>query len=233
MRADITLTKGEKFFIMENRDKQLPSKYSTEKHEPFHERLRYERHRHGWSQADVAAKIDSDTKSVGRWERGEAFPSPYHRYRLLELFGKNAQEMGLVEAGTDSTSKVSPKSLPSTIADVTRQINEQLEQLEEESQIRVQGISQAGQNIDKKQGIELEKQWLELLEKRLEVQKKEVEYALEMAKKVVDTLRPNADVATRAKLIQTLLPQTLLPNFLQLLSEKGLELTLTALEDEE
>ena len=218
---------------MENRGNQSPfTKHIEEKRSLFHELLRHERQHRGWSQADVAEKIGSDSKSVGRWERGETFPSPYHRYKLLELFNKDAQEMGLVEAGTNNSSKDSSANLISAIADITRQFIQQLEKLTEEDHIRVEGTSQAEQNIDKKQRIELEKQWLELLERRLVVQKKEVEYALEVASKVVDMLQPDADAATKAKFIQALLPQTLLPNFLQLLSNKGLELAFIEPEHE-
>ena len=61
----------------------------------FHEQLRYERERRGWSQADLAEKTGCDTKTVGRWESGERLPRPYHRQLLCELFGKNAEELGL------------------------------------------------------------------------------------------------------------------------------------------
>ncbi len=74
-----------------------------------------------------------------------------------------------------------------------------------------------------KQKFELEKQRLEMLEKRLEIQRKEIEYALEVAGELIDALQPNADQATRAMAIQTLLP-----NILQLQNGKGLELALPA-----
>jgi WD40 repeat protein/transcriptional regulator with XRE-family HTH domain len=63
---------------------------------PFHEQLRHERELRGWSQADLAEKVDCDTKTVGRWEGGIGFPRPYHRQKLCETFGKNAEELGLV-----------------------------------------------------------------------------------------------------------------------------------------
>lgn len=63
---------------------------------PFHEQLRYERERRGWSQADLAEKVGCDTKTVSRWESGERFPRPYHRQTFCELFGKNAEELGLL-----------------------------------------------------------------------------------------------------------------------------------------
>lgn len=67
-----------------------------ERPQPFNVQLRYERERRGWSQADVASKVGSDPKTVARWERGKSLPRPYHRQVLCELFGKNAEEFGLI-----------------------------------------------------------------------------------------------------------------------------------------
>lgn len=77
---------------------------------PFHVQLRYERERRGWSQADVASKVGSDPKTVGRWEHGKTLPRPYHRQVLCELFGKNAEEFGLV---SEQSAIISP-ALPET-----------------------------------------------------------------------------------------------------------------------
>ncbi len=63
---------------------------------PFHEQLRRERELRGWSQADLAEKVGCEMKTVGRWEGGMGFPRPYHRQKLCEIFGKNAEELGLV-----------------------------------------------------------------------------------------------------------------------------------------
>src|SRR5947208_8610502 len=63
----------------------------------WHQKLRYERKLRGWSQAYIAEMIGSDLKTVGRWEQGKAFPSPHFRQRLVELFGKNAEELELLE----------------------------------------------------------------------------------------------------------------------------------------
>src|SRR6266702_6446432 len=56
--------------------------------------LRREREKRGWSQADVATRIGSNAKTVGRWERGLSFPSPYSQQKLLELFGDD--ELGFL-----------------------------------------------------------------------------------------------------------------------------------------
>lgn len=62
----------------------------------FQNILRGERAQRGWSQADVAEKIGSDPKTVGRWERGITFPGPYMCQKLSELYGKSLQDLGLV-----------------------------------------------------------------------------------------------------------------------------------------
>lgn len=66
------------------------------KQQPWHQKLKRERLRRGWSQADVAERIGSNTKTVSRWEQGKAFPGPYLRQKLAELYGKSTEELGLV-----------------------------------------------------------------------------------------------------------------------------------------
>lgn len=63
---------------------------------PFHEQLKYERERRGWSQEDIADKVGCDTKTVGRWENGLSLPRSFLRQKLVELFGKDAEEFGLL-----------------------------------------------------------------------------------------------------------------------------------------
>ena len=58
--------------------------------------LRQERQRRGWSRAYIAEKIGvADPKTIGRWERGDAFPSSYFLQRLCALFEMPAEELGL------------------------------------------------------------------------------------------------------------------------------------------
>ncbi len=60
------------------------------------EQLRQERQRRGWSRQYVAEQIGvADPKTIGRWERGVAFPSSYFLQRLCTLFGMLAQDLGL------------------------------------------------------------------------------------------------------------------------------------------
>lgn len=75
---------------------------------PFYEQLRYERQIRGWSQEDVAKRINCDTKAISRWEKGENLPQPYLRQALCQLFDKNAEELGLTESA--SRSAVDPAS---------------------------------------------------------------------------------------------------------------------------
>ena len=60
------------------------------------EQLRRERQRRGWSRQYVAEQIGvADPKTIGRWERGVAFPSSYFLQKLCTLFGMLAQDLGL------------------------------------------------------------------------------------------------------------------------------------------
>jgi transcriptional regulator with XRE-family HTH domain len=61
------------------------------------EKLRQERFRQGWSQVDVANKVGSDPKTVGRWERGVTTPTPYFCQKLCQLYDKTPQELGLLK----------------------------------------------------------------------------------------------------------------------------------------
>lgn len=70
--------------------------------ESFQDILRRERVLRGWSQADVAEQIGSNSKTVGRWERGLTFPSPYLCQQLSKLYGKTPQELGLVRGESRS-----------------------------------------------------------------------------------------------------------------------------------
>ena len=66
-----------------------------------HEQLRQERQRRGWSRAYIAEQIGvADPKTIGRWERGSAFPSAYFLQKLCALFGMPAEELGLWQRET-------------------------------------------------------------------------------------------------------------------------------------
>lgn len=61
--------------------------------------LRRERVLRGWSQQHVAEAIEApDASYVSRWERGVVSPSPFYQERLCRLFGRNAEELGLLDA---------------------------------------------------------------------------------------------------------------------------------------
>lgn len=63
----------------------------------FPRQLRAEREQRGWSQARVAELLETDIKTVSRWERGIVTPAPYLREKLCALFGKSPQAFGLLE----------------------------------------------------------------------------------------------------------------------------------------
>lgn len=58
-------------------------------------RLRQERERHGWSQSELATRIGTNQVSISRWEQGLIMPGPYFRQRLVEVFEKSLEVLGL------------------------------------------------------------------------------------------------------------------------------------------
>ncbi len=70
--------------------------------------LKLERELRGWSQARVAAELQVTSRTIARWEQGQATPYPYYRERLCSLFEKNAYELGLSEVEDDEQQAVVP-----------------------------------------------------------------------------------------------------------------------------
>jgi len=50
-------------------------------------RLREQRELRGWTQEQLAEKVEASAVTVSRWESG-ILPSLYHRRKLCELFGR-------------------------------------------------------------------------------------------------------------------------------------------------
>lgn len=61
------------------------------------EQIRQERIRRNWRQQDLADHLGTTVVTIQRWERGSQQPSAYYRVKLCALFGKSAEELGLVE----------------------------------------------------------------------------------------------------------------------------------------
>ena len=59
----------------------------------FSERLRNEREKRGWSQAELAEKIHVSRQSVSKWETGKNYPSIEVIIDLSDLFGITIDEM--------------------------------------------------------------------------------------------------------------------------------------------
>jgi len=77
------------------------------------ERLRQERQRRGWSREYVAEQIGiADVKTIGRWERGAAFPRAYFLQKLCALFGMLAQDLGLYLEESSSLPTTGPLQTP-------------------------------------------------------------------------------------------------------------------------
>lgn len=71
------------------------------KHLPFNQELRRQRKLRGWSQAVLAERIESDVKTVSRWELGKTLPSPFHRQKLIEVFSASTSALDEAKAATE------------------------------------------------------------------------------------------------------------------------------------
>src|SRR5207245_321109 len=76
-------------------------------------RLRRAREERGWTQKQVALEIQHrwpdaavTEDDVRRWENGKRHPSPYYRYKLCDIFGMRAAELGLLEDEPEPASLV-------------------------------------------------------------------------------------------------------------------------------
>lgn len=75
------------------------------------------RRRKGWSQEDLAEKLEVRRSTVSEWERGVTSPYPTHIQRLCEVFSMTPEELGLHSNHTTDDLVVSGKC----IADVIKQ----------------------------------------------------------------------------------------------------------------
>lgn len=69
---------------------------------PRNQALRQARTLRGWSQMALARQLETSTKNISRWERGETIPSPFYRERLCQLFGVDALSLGLLTSALDN-----------------------------------------------------------------------------------------------------------------------------------
>ncbi len=70
---------------------------------PFSQQVKYEREQRGWTQAELASRVGTDTKTVARWENGKTRPRLYYRQKLSEVFAKSIEELKLSEEPTSRT----------------------------------------------------------------------------------------------------------------------------------
>jgi tetratricopeptide (TPR) repeat protein/transcriptional regulator with XRE-family HTH domain len=79
-------------------------------------RLKAQRLRKRWSQVYVATMIGTTDVTVSRWENGATFPSLYYRQQLCELFGKSAEELGLLPVIEETSQAERSPSPASSVA---------------------------------------------------------------------------------------------------------------------
>ncbi len=79
----------------------LPPIAKKERQPTHNNRLKAQRLKKHWSQVYVATMIGTNDVTVSRWESGATFPSLYYRQQLCELFGKSAEELGLLPSSAE------------------------------------------------------------------------------------------------------------------------------------
>jgi transcriptional regulator with XRE-family HTH domain/energy-coupling factor transporter ATP-binding protein EcfA2 len=87
--------------------------------------LKQAREERGWSQKDVAEKIGTDSKTVSRWERRVAYPSPYFRQKLSDLFEKSLRELDLLNSGEREHEESEPPSISKPSAEISESAEKQ------------------------------------------------------------------------------------------------------------
>ncbi len=101
------------------------------------ELLQIARKARGWSQAELAERVGVTTLTVGRWERGDAFPSDRNVEVLCRVLGKDARALGLSQHAEVPLKEPSPplvttaqKEHPSTYLVQDRDNLSEMERLE-------------------------------------------------------------------------------------------------------
>ncbi len=70
--------------------------------------LKRERVLHNWTQADLAGFLGTDGYTVNRWECGRTRPSLFFIQKLCDVFGKSADDLGLLHERSDVSSSQFP-----------------------------------------------------------------------------------------------------------------------------
>jgi tetratricopeptide (TPR) repeat protein/transcriptional regulator with XRE-family HTH domain len=74
--------------------------------------LRLERIRRNWRQQDLAEHLGTTIATVKRWEQGSQLPGPYFRVKLCDLFGKSAEDLGLIPDEPSISPSISEDAAP-------------------------------------------------------------------------------------------------------------------------
>jgi tetratricopeptide (TPR) repeat protein/DNA-binding XRE family transcriptional regulator len=79
--------------------------------------LKAEREKRGWSLTKLAEVLGTTTRTVSRWEQGLAVPYPYYREQLCILYGKTAEELGLLSDTNEKSDIVeeAPSPVPEPV----------------------------------------------------------------------------------------------------------------------
>jgi len=118
--------------------------------ETFSDRLRTLRRERGWSQEELAAKLDVSPGSVGNWEMGPYEPHPKTLTKLAGLFEVEASYLARGEKGEPSgvLGERVPQPSGINLGELLREVEEARERLERVAQqLRRAGAQPGGATV--------------------------------------------------------------------------------------
>jgi transcriptional regulator with XRE-family HTH domain len=80
--------------------------------------LRFHRENRGWSQRRLAELIDVDPSMIAQWENGQRGIDPSYQQKLIELFGKDAIELGFLAPPEPEPKATEEAASPGTVQSV-------------------------------------------------------------------------------------------------------------------
>jgi transcriptional regulator with XRE-family HTH domain len=175
--------------------------------------LRQERIRCGWTQQEVADRLNIERITVTRWESGKAIPSLSLRIPLCHLFGKDMQEFFPVDTGSILEISASSSSdqliVMNSEIDAIERRQRDLAHNDHVPQTYYQQSSLVGYQDDgelhvhgRSSDFNTEEHYLNVQLKYLEIQKNWIEYTIHIANQLIDVLDPTCDLGIRSLVLE-------------------------------
>jgi transcriptional regulator with XRE-family HTH domain len=170
----------------------------------FQTLLKQERIIRGWSQAHLGRKIGASRVTINRWENGSTIPTPFFWPLLSELLGKPIEELFPEISGEPSRNQDAPLMLPErTHSTLVPTIVGDGSQKSGQEQLFFPSRRNPPLLLNKEQDqFQPERENLELIEKRMELQQKQFLYARNKIDAVLEMLEPQIDPDIRMMVLE-------------------------------